>query len=80
MSVPVNASLRLLPKRIQRKVITAWIWILDHGFLKVFFLRVISRFASYRADAMIDFKRDLMSVSAVSLSRFNSRLSGTASA
>ena len=58
---PLNAPLRLLPKRIQRKVIAAWIWILDHGFLKVFFLRVISRFASYRADAMIDFKRPVSS-------------------
>ena len=30
---------------------------LDHGFLKIFFLRIISRFSSYRADAMIDFVR-----------------------
>jgi hypothetical protein len=58
---PFNAPLRLLPKWIRRRVITAWVWILDHGFLKLFFLRVIGRFASYRADAMIDFKRPVSS-------------------
>ena len=58
---PFNAPLRLLPKPIRRAVIAAWVWILDHGFLKVFFLRLISRFASYRADAMIDFKRPVSS-------------------
>jgi FAD binding domain-containing protein len=54
---PFNAPLRLLPRPLRRLVIPAWVWALDHGFLKIFFLRVISRFASYRADAMIDFKR-----------------------
>jgi len=34
---------------------------LDHGFLKVFFLKFLSRFASFRADAMIDFKRPVSS-------------------
>jgi len=54
---PFNAPLRLLPRRLRRLAIAAWVWVLDHGFLKIFFLRIISRFASYRADAMIDFKR-----------------------
>ncbi|MGH9365712.1 MAG: FAD-binding oxidoreductase, partial [Thermoanaerobaculia bacterium] len=58
---PFNAPLHLLPKWIRRKVIAAWVWILDHGFLKVFFLRLIGRFTSYRADAMIDFKRPVSS-------------------
>jgi FAD/FMN-containing dehydrogenase len=54
---PFNAPLRLLPRPLRRLAIAAWVWVLDHGFLKIFFLRLISRFASYRADAMIDFKR-----------------------
>jgi FAD/FMN-containing dehydrogenase len=54
---PFNAPLRLLPRPLRRLAIAGWIWVLDHGFLKIFFLRIISRFASYRADAMIDFKR-----------------------
>jgi FAD binding domain-containing protein len=58
---PFNAPLRLLPRRLRRIVIAAWIWILERGVLKVFFLRIISRFASYRADAMIDFKRPVSS-------------------
>jgi len=58
---PFNAPLRLLPKRIRRKIIAGWVWTLDHGFLKVFFLKFLSRFASFRADAMIDFKRPVSS-------------------
>jgi FAD/FMN-containing dehydrogenase len=54
---PFNAPLRLLPRRLRRRAIAIWIWVLDHGFLKIFFLRLIVRFSSYRADAMIDFKR-----------------------
>ena len=54
---PFNAPLALLPRPLRRLAIRTWVWVLDHGFLKIFFLRIISRFASYRADAMIDFKR-----------------------
>jgi FAD/FMN-containing dehydrogenase len=54
---PFNAPLQLLPRPLRRLAIAAWVWVLDHGFLKIFFLRIISRFSSYRADAMIDFKR-----------------------
>ena len=54
---PFNAPLRLLPRPLRRLVIRIWVWVLDHGFLKIFFLRIISRFSSYRADAMIDFER-----------------------
>jgi hypothetical protein len=53
---PFNMPLQLLPRPIRRAVIWAWIRLLDHGFLKWFFLAVVGRFQSYRADAMIDFK------------------------
>jgi hypothetical protein len=58
---PLSAPLHLLPPRLRRRIILAWAWILDHGFLKMFLLRLVSRFASYRADAMIDFKRPVSS-------------------
>ncbi len=58
---PFNAPLRLLPRRLRRWCIDRWISILDRGFLKVFFLSFLSRFESYRADAMIDFKRPVSS-------------------
>jgi L-gulonolactone oxidase len=58
---PFNAPLRLLPFRMRRLVMNFWIWCLDHGFLKMFFLRIVCGLASYRADAMIDFKRPVSS-------------------
>jgi hypothetical protein len=58
---PFNAPLHLLPKRMRRHVINFWIRCLDRNVLKMFFLLLISRFASYRADAMIDFKRPVSS-------------------
>lgn len=53
---PFSMPLQLLPRPLRRAVISAWVRALDHGFLKWFFLAVLGRFQSYRADAMIDFK------------------------
>ncbi len=58
---PFMAPLRFLPRGIRHWVIARWIQILDRGFLRWFFLGIIGRFASYRADAMIDFKRPVSS-------------------
>lgn len=58
---PFNAPLRLMPRRIRRWMIDLWIRCLDGGVLDWFFVRFMSRFASYRADAMIDFKRPVSS-------------------
>jgi len=58
---PFNGPLRLLPRRLRRRLIARWIRLLDRGFLKVFFLNMVSKFSSYRADAMIDFKRPVSS-------------------
>jgi len=56
---PFNAPLRLLPKRSGRKY-RRLVWTLDHG-SEVFFLEVPQPLASFRADAMIDFKRPVSS-------------------
>ena len=58
---PFMRPLRLLPKPARHRIIAAWIRVLDRGFLRLFFLRLIWRFASFRADAMIDFKRPVSS-------------------
>ena len=58
---PFNRPLYLLPKRIRRRVINWWVRVLETGFLQLFFVHFLSRFASYRADAMIDFKRPVSS-------------------
>jgi FAD/FMN-containing dehydrogenase len=58
---PFNGVLRRLPKRLQRVLLDLWISILETGFLKVFFMNLLVRFESYRADAMIDFKRPVSS-------------------
>jgi FAD binding domain/D-arabinono-1,4-lactone oxidase len=58
---PFNGPLHLLPKRLRRKFIETWVRILERTVLKTFFLKLLSRFASYRADAMIDFKRPISS-------------------
>jgi FAD/FMN-containing dehydrogenase len=47
---------RVLPWRIRRRLIGLYVAVLERG-LHVFFIQLLSRFASYRADAMIDFKR-----------------------
>lgn len=58
---PFNAPLRLLPRRLRRRAIALWIWFLEHWGLKIFFLQLIMRLSSYRADAMIDFRRPVSS-------------------
>ena len=58
---PFMRPLRLLPKPARHRIITAWIKVLERDFLRLFFLRLIWRFASFRADAMIDFKRPVSS-------------------
>jgi FAD/FMN-containing dehydrogenase len=58
---PFNGPLRLLPKRLRRAIVNGWSSLLARGLLKVFLIGVLSRFESYRADAMIDFKRPVSS-------------------
>jgi hypothetical protein len=58
---PFMAPLRFVPKRMRRWMMTVWIRILERGFLHMFFLDLIGKFATYRADAMIDFKRPVSS-------------------
>jgi FAD/FMN-containing dehydrogenase len=58
---PFNTLLRRLPKRLQRVVLDAWIAILERGGLRLFFMKLLTWFESYRADAMIDFKRPVSS-------------------
>ncbi len=57
---PFNGWLRLLPRSVRRMIIKAWVRFLDNGFLTWFF-SLLGRFESYRADAMIDFKRPVSS-------------------
>jgi hypothetical protein len=45
-----------LPRAVTRRLLTLWVWCLDHS-LRWFFLWLLGSFASYRADAMIRFKR-----------------------
>jgi FAD binding domain-containing protein/D-arabinono-1,4-lactone oxidase len=45
-----------LTETVNRWLIGLWIWLLDHG-LRWFFLALLGRSITYRADAMIDFKR-----------------------
>jgi len=47
---------RVLPWRIRRRLIWLYVAVLERG-LDLFFLSALGRFASYRADAMIDFRR-----------------------
>ena len=54
---PFNTLLRRLPKRLRRHAIALYVSALETWVLKLFFLRLLGRFESYRADAMIDFKR-----------------------
>jgi FAD/FMN-containing dehydrogenase len=58
---PFNTVLRRLPKRVRRFALNTWISILDRGFLRMFFMKGLVKFESYRADAMIDFKRPVSS-------------------
>jgi hypothetical protein len=46
----------LLPRALTRQFLKLWVWCLDHA-LRWFFLQVLGSSTSYRADAMIDFKR-----------------------
>jgi FAD/FMN-containing dehydrogenase len=48
---------RHLPRALRRPLAAGWVHLLDHGFLKMFFLRVLGRFAGFRDEAMIDFER-----------------------
>jgi len=58
---PFNTLLHWLPKRFQRVVLDAWIAVLERGGLRLFFMKLLTRFESYRADAMIDFNRPVSS-------------------
>jgi len=58
---PFNTLLRRLPKRLRRHAIALYVAALETWVLKLFFLRFLGRFESYRADAMIDFKRPVSS-------------------
>jgi FAD/FMN-containing dehydrogenase len=58
---PFMGLLRLLPRTLRRRIIDVWVALLDRAFLRLFFLRFIGGFASFRADAMIDFKRPVSS-------------------
>jgi hypothetical protein len=58
---PFMRPMRLLPKPARHRMTAAWIGLLERGFLRLFFLRLLCSFASFRADAMIDFKRPVSS-------------------
>jgi len=58
---PFMRPLRLLPKPARQRVIDFWVGLLDRGFLRLFFRDILMGFASFRADAMIDFKRPVSS-------------------
>jgi hypothetical protein len=57
---PFNGWMRLLPRPLRRMITRLWARVLDSGFLMWFF-SLLGRFDSYRADAMIDFKRPVSS-------------------
>jgi FAD binding domain/D-arabinono-1,4-lactone oxidase len=54
---PFNTLLRQLPRPLRRRAIALYVSVLETWVLRLFFLRLLGRFESYRADAMIDFKR-----------------------
>jgi hypothetical protein len=58
---PFVSPLRYLPRGLRHWLVAKWINLLENGFLKLFFLRVLGKFASFRADAMIDFRRPVSS-------------------
>lgn len=58
---PFASPLRFLPRRTRHWVICCLIKALDHALLRFMFMAAIGRFVSYRADAMIDFKRPVSS-------------------
>jgi len=58
---PFMVPLGFLPRRVRNAIVARWIRALDSWFLRRFFLSLVGRFAGYRADAMIDFKRPVSS-------------------
>lgn len=58
---PFYSPFRLLPRRIRRWLVGMLIWHMHRWLLRRFFLKLIQQFTSYRADAMIDFKRPVSS-------------------
>jgi FAD/FMN-containing dehydrogenase len=54
---PFNTLLRWLPRKLRRHAIALYVSALETWVLRLFFLRLLGRFESYRADAMIDFER-----------------------
>jgi hypothetical protein len=54
---PFAGLLRFLPRRLQHRISTAWSQLLEGGLLDFFFVRLLGRFSTFRADAMIDFTR-----------------------
>jgi hypothetical protein len=58
---PFMGPLRLLPRGLRKWIVTMWTSYLERFFLGFFFLRLLGRFTTFRADAMIDFKRPVSS-------------------
>jgi FAD binding domain len=58
---PFVGPLRLLPRGLRKWIVTMWIGYLERFFLGFFFLRLLRWFTTFRADAMIDFKRPVSS-------------------
>jgi FAD/FMN-containing dehydrogenase len=54
---PFNTLLKWLPRKLRRHAIALYVSALETWVLRLFFLRLLGRFESYRADAMIDFER-----------------------
>ena len=58
---PFMGPLRLLPRGLRKWIVTMWIGYLERFFLGFFFVWLLQRFTTFRADAMIDFKRPVSS-------------------
>jgi len=58
---PFMGPLRLLPRGVRKWIVTMWIGYLERFFLGFFFVWLLQRFTTFRADAMIDFKRPVSS-------------------
>jgi hypothetical protein len=58
---PINSLLQRLPGKLRRKAIGWYASMLEKWLLRWFLLRLLGRFETYRADAMIDFKRPVSS-------------------
>jgi FAD binding domain len=58
---PFMGPLRLLPRGLRKWIVTMWTSYLERFFLAFFFVWLLRWFTTFRADAMIDFKRPVSS-------------------